>query len=181
MIPQPFIKGAGERVFFGPYEYPQGADLIFDFGNPVCTSEFNSGRIVYNAATANVTASLIPFNNPGQFYPVLKSNNGGIAEFNDIGGTLYNYMQWDWNSTAEQTSVVVYAPSGSQQGGTNQFFPQVSGSTNRANSIEPQIIYPANRLYINIYDSSNNQNFGVFGTTTFETGSLNGRNGWNCR
>lgn len=176
MIPQPFIKGLGERVFFGPYEYPSGADIVFDFGNPICTSAWGS-NIVYNAATANITASLIPFNNPGPFYPVLQNINGGVAEFNSIGSTQYNYMQWDWKSTAEQTNIVVYAPSGSQ--GTRQsYMPQVSGS-DKSNSIEIQTVYAGNVLYVNIYDSSNNINVDIFGTDQFETGSLNGRNGWN--
>jgi hypothetical protein len=180
MIPQPFVKGSSERVFFGPYEYPQGADLIFDFGNPTCTSEFNSNRRVYNVGSANVTASLEPFYNPGAFYPVLSAANGGIASFRALQVVGYNYMQWDWKSTAEQTTVIVYAPSGSQDSGQSQYFPQVTGSANRANSIEPQIVYFPNRLYINMYNSSNNFYDGIFGTTNFETGSLNGRNGWNC-
>ena len=177
MIPQPFVKGAGERVFFGPYEYPTGADLIFDFGNPACTSEFNSNRRVYNVGSANVTASLIAFDNPTPFFPVLKATNGGIAEFNSIGTTQYNYMQWDWKSTAEQTNIVVYAPSGSQ--GTRQtVMPQVSGSF-KPNSIEFVVVYPGNTIYVDLYDSSNAADTEFFGAPTFQTGSLNGYNGWN--
>jgi hypothetical protein len=175
MIPQPFIKGSGERVFFGRYEYPAGADLIFDFGNPTCTSAFNSSRIVYNVGTQNVTGSLIPYNNPGLFYPGLSTQNGGVMTITDLG-SLQNYMQWNWKSTELQSTVVVYAPSGSQSPGSNQYFPQSAAG---ASSINVQIVYPNNRLYINLYDSSNTQYADLFGVKTFNTGSLNGQNGWN--
>ena len=175
MIPQPFVKGSSERVFFGQFEYPAGADLIFDFGNPLCTSAFNSGRIVYNAATQNVTGSLIPFNNPGPIYPTLSTNNGGVMITQDFGFSLQSYLQWDWKSTEQQSSVIVYAPNGNQSSGANQFFPKTAG----ASSIELQIIYPNNRLFVNIANSSNSVSADVFGVKTFNTGSLNGQNGWN--
>jgi hypothetical protein len=175
MIPQPFVKGSSERVFFGPYEYPAGADLIFDFGNPLCTSAFNSGRIVYNAATQNVTGSLIPYNNPGIIYPTLSTNNGGVMITEDFGFSLQSYLQWNWKSTEQQSSVIVYAPNGAQNTGANQFFPKTAG----ASSIELQIIYPLNRLFVSIANSSNVVSADVFGVKTFDTGSLNGQNGWN--
>jgi len=174
MIPQPFAKGGGERVFFGQFEYPSGADLVFDFGNPLCTSAFNSSRIVYNVGSANVTGSLIPYNNPGPIYPTLSSNNGGVMVTTSLA-SLQNYMQWDWKSTELQTNVLVYAPNGSQSSGANQFFPKTAG----ASSIEVQIIYPNNRLFVNISDSSNNKVDFAIPQIQFETGSLNGRNGWN--
>jgi len=176
MIPQPFIKGAGERVFFGPYEYPAGADLIFDFGNPTCTSAFNSSRIVYNVGSANVTGSLIPYNNPGPIYPILSTNNGGIM----ITNSGPNYLQWDWKSTAEQSNVFVYAPNGNQSG-ESQFPAPASGS---ANSLYSKINEFQN-LYNGAFNSSNVQYDSIFGgpgagAPTLDTGSLNGRNGWNA-
>ncbi len=177
MIPQPFVKGAGERVFFGPYEYPAGADLIFDFGNPVSygnTSALSASNAATTSPAASVTASFIPFFNPGPFYPTYNSGNGGtIITLNNGAGT--NYLQWDWKSTEQQTNVLVYAPNGNQSSGANQFFPKTAG----ASSIEVQIIYPNNRLLVNIANSSNVKTDDVFGQIQFETGSLNGRNGWN--
>ena len=161
-------------MFFGQFEYPSGADLVFDFGNPLCTSAFNSSRIVYNVGSANVTGSLIPYNNPGPIYPTLSSNNGGVMVTTSLA-SLQNYMQWDWKSTELQTNVLVYAPNGSQSSGANQFFPKTAG----ASSIEVQIIYPNNRLFVNISDSSNNKVDFAIPQIQFETGSLNGRNGWN--
>jgi hypothetical protein len=180
MIPQPFVKGAGERVFFGPYEYPTGADLIFDFGNPTCTSEFNSNRRVYNVGSANVTASLEPYNNPGPIYPVLSSANGGVMTTSYIFSGQ-NYMQWDWKSTELQSSVLIYKPNGAQGNGDSQYFPQPNGG---ANSINQLIIYTTSnqvsRIITNMYDSSNTFYNTVFGELQFNTGSLNGQNGWNA-
>ena len=177
MIPQPFVKGGGERVFFGPYEYPAGADLIFDFGNPASFGN-TSARSASNAATtspaASVTASFIPFFNPGAFYPTYSSTNGGtIITLANAAGT--NYLQWNWKSTEQQTNVLVYAPNGNQINGANQFFPKTAG----ASSIEVQVVYPNNRLFVNISDSSNNKVDFAIPQINFETGSLNGRNGWN--
>lgn len=113
MIPQPFVKGAGERVFFGPYEYPPNADLIFDFGNPICTSAFNSSQIVYNVGSANVTGSLIPYNNPGPIYPTLSSAAGGVMITQEIASGS-NYLEWDYSSSVAQTSVAIFALNGTQ-------------------------------------------------------------------
>lgn len=177
MIPQPFVKGSSERVFFGQFEYPAGADLIFDFGNPASfgnTSALSASNAATTSPAASVTASFIPFNNPGPIYPTYSSNNGGtIITLSSGAGT--NYLQWDWKSTEQQTNVLVYAPQGNQSSGANQFFPKTAG----ASSIEVQIIYPVNRLLVNIANSSNSVSSDVFGQIQFETGSLNGRNGWN--
>lgn len=178
MIPQPFVKGAGERVFFGPYEYPTGADIIFDFGNPTCTSAFNSSRIVYNVGSANVTASLEPYNNPGPIYPVLSSTNGGIAEFTALGSFGFsNYMQWNWKSTEQQTNVFVYKPRAADGGSGVLGFPlQASGS---ANSLYTQIS-AVQDVFNSAFNSSNTEYFSIFtNIPRLDTGSLNGRNGWN--
>ena len=173
MIPQPFIKGAGERVFFGPYEYPSGADLVFDFGNPLCTSAWGS-NIVYNVGSANVTASLVSYNNPGPFYPTLTTDYGGTATFKQQSGTSGSYMQWDWKSTEQQTNVFVYQPSGSAS--TGQLgYPRAAG----ANSLYTTIDVLSQTVYTGLYNSSNVQYDSLFGTPVLDTGSSNGRNGWN--
>jgi hypothetical protein len=124
MIPQPFVKGSSERVFFGPYEYPDGADLIFDFGNPICTSAFGS-NIVYNAATQNVTGSLIPYNNPGPIYPTLSTAAGGVMITRAIAfGT--NYLEWNYSSSIEQTSVTIFAMNGAQLNPWNSKIPSIA-------------------------------------------------------
>jgi hypothetical protein len=183
MIPQSFIKGGGERVFFGTYEYPAGADIVFDFGNPTCTSAFNSSRIVYNVGTANVTGSLIP--TPSVVYPTLESTNGGIALFSAPGETApitdANYMQWNWKSTQQQTNVFIYKPSTvSTNSGEIGFPGPASGS---ANSLYSNI-NGSQFLYNGAFDSSNTQYDALFGgpgagAPQLDTGSLNGRNGWN--
>ena len=168
MIPQPFIKGAGERVYFGPYEYPLGADIIYDFGNPTCTSAFNTSRIVYNVGSASVTASVIPFNNPSPEYPVLTN---GVAQFRNQSGAGGNYIQWNWQNTAEQTNVFVYEPvTGS--GDVPYTFPYFNAGTSALSvtidrSTPPQLsafAYPSGDL---------------FPGTRLNVDSSNGRNGWN--
>ena len=123
MIPQPFVKGSGERVFFGPYEYPPNADLIFDFGNPICTSAFNSSRIVYNVGNANVTGSLIPYNNPGPFYPTLTTDAGGVMITRAYSGGS-NYMEFDYSSSINQTSITIFAMNGNQLNPWNSYIPK---------------------------------------------------------
>jgi hypothetical protein len=113
MIPQPFVKGAGERVFFGQFEYPAGADLIFDFGNPLCTSAFNSSQIVYNVGSANVTGSLIAYNNPGPIYPTLTTSQGGVMVTRAIAFGS-NYMEFNYSSSIEQTSITIFSLNGTQ-------------------------------------------------------------------
>jgi hypothetical protein len=122
MIFQSFNKGGGDRVNYGLYEYVAGADIIYDFGNPICTSAFNSSRIVYNVGSVNVTGSLIPYANPSNVYPTLGTNYGGIANFNRQAGAGTNYVQWDWKSTQEQTNIFIYqAPTGSVAAGEMGF------------------------------------------------------------
>jgi len=132
MIPQPFVKGSSERVFFGQFEYPQGADLIFDFGNPLCTSAFGS-NIVYSVGSANVTGSLIPYNNPGPIYPTLSTAQGGVMITTALA-SLENYMQWDYSSSINQTSITVFALNGTQLSTYNSLIPSVA--TTGASSIQ---------------------------------------------
>jgi len=177
MIPQPFVKGSGERVFFGQFEYPAGADLIFDFGNPASfgnTSALSASNAATTSPAAAVTASFIPFNNPSPTYPTYSTDgSGSIVTLSNGSGT--NYLQWQWKSTEQQSNVLIYKPNGNQSSGANQYFPRAAG----ANSIETQIVYPNSNLYINIADSSNSTTSDVFGVKQFNTGSLNGQNGWN--
>ncbi len=176
MIPQQFVKGAGERVFFGPYEYPSGADIVWDFGNPICTSAFGS-NIVYNAGTANVTASLVPYNNPGPIYPTLEATNGGTMVTRAIasGG---NYMTWDWKSTEEQTSVAIFKLNGTQLNPWSSKIPQAAGASSIAQTLSGTTVVTASaNLSVDIYDSSNVQN-NIF-TPTLDVDVNNTRNGYN--
>lgn len=172
MIPQPFVKGAGERVFFGPYEYPSGADLIFDFGNPTCTSAFNTSRIVYNVGSANVTGSLIPFNNPGPFYPTLSNLAGGVMQTWEVGGVGSNYMQFDYSSSVLQTSVSIFAMSGSQLNTWSSFLP--SAATTGGSSIEFNVY----GTQFNTSSATLNASY-VTETPTINIDVNNGRNGYN--
>jgi hypothetical protein len=171
MIPQPFVKGAGERVFFGPYEYPQGADLIFDFGNPLCTSAFNSSKIVYNVGSANVTGSLIAYNNPGPIYPLLEATNGGTMVTREFAfGT--NYMQFDYSSSIDQTSITVFKLNGNQLSSYNSKIP--SNATTGGSSIQ-FLVYGNN---INTGSATLEASY-VTTTPTLNVDVSNNRNGYN--
>jgi hypothetical protein len=176
MIPQQFVKGAGERVFFGPYEYVSGADLIYDFGNPICTSAFAS-YIVYNVGSANVTGSLIPYYNPGAFYPTLSTAASGvmITRAYAFGS---NYLQWDWKSTQNQTTIIINALNGTQLNPWNSKVPLAAGASSIAitNSGTTFNTGSAN-LNVSIYDSNNTLN-DIF-NTTLNVDVSNTRNGYN--
>ena len=177
MIPQPFVKGAGERVFFNRYEYVSGADIIFDFGNPLCTSAFNTSRIVYNVGSANITGSLIPYNNPGPIYPTLESTNGGTMVTRAIAG-LSNYIQWDWKSTQEQTTIYLFKLNGTQLNPWNSKVPLAAGASSIAmTNYGNTIVTGSASLDVDIYNSSNSLN-SVF-STTLNVNASNGRNGYN--
>lgn len=171
MIPQPFVKGAGERVFFGPYEYPPNADIVFDFGNSICTSAFNSSRIVYNAGTANVTGSLIPYANPGNIYPTLETTNGGTMVTQNIAfGT--NYLQWDYSSSVNQTSVSIFKLNGTQLNPWNSYIPSsptTGGSDIQLNVYGNTIVTGSASLIASYIDN----------TETLNVDVSNGRNGYN--
>lgn len=170
MIPQPFVKGAGERVFFGPYEYPTGADIVFDFGNPICLTATGS-NIIYNAGIANVTGSLISYNNPGPIYPTFSSTNGGVMITKAIAG-LSNYLEFDYSSSAEQTSVTIFALNGTQLNPWSSYIPKAP--TSGGSSIQ-----------INVYGTtlvtaSATLDVSYIGTTnTLNVDASNGRNGYN--
>jgi hypothetical protein len=178
MIPQPFVKGSGERVFFGRYEYVSGADIIFDFGNSTCTSAFNSSHIVYNVGSANVTGSLIPYNNPGPFYPTLEATNGGTMVTRALA-SLSNYLQWDWKSTQEQTTITISKLNGTQLNPWNSKVPLAAGASSIAitNSGNTVVTGSAN-LFVDMYDSGNTLNSFIF-NTTLNVDVSNNRNGYN--
>lgn len=182
MILQPFIKGGTERISYGKYEYPSGADIIFDFGNPTCTSEFTSNRRVYNVGTANITGSLIPYNNPGPFYPTLTTEYGGAADFRTQGVSGPNYLTWDWKSTQNQTNILIHQiPSGSTTRQT-LYYP-LAPTTNAQNYIELELavnnnLDPIGRLYGYIANSSGTPTL-AFDNVQIDTRFANSRNGWN--
>ena len=181
MIPQPFVKGSSERVFFGQFEYPAGADLIFDFGNPLCTSAFNSGRIVYNVGSANVTGSLIPYNNPGVIYPTLSTNNGGVMITQDFGFSLQSYMEWNYSSSIEQTSVTLFALNGNQlspwvsnipkvatTGGSSIQF-QISGNSFTSGSATLNASYVDTQPTLNVTTNNTRNGYNLIAETTNNT------------
>jgi hypothetical protein len=178
MIFQNFVKGGTERVNYGLYEYPLGADIIFDFGNPICTTAFNSSKIVYNVGSVNVTGSLIPYANPGDFYPTLTTDYGGTVLFKRQAGAGTNYLEWNWKSTQNQTSVFVYRPNDTSGNSGEMGFPGIGAVTASANSIYVNINSALN-LYGGAYNSSNTQFDDLFPLTVLQTGSVANRNDWN--
>jgi len=171
MIPQQFVKGAGERVFFGQFEYVSGADLIYDFGNPTCTSAFNSSRIVYNVGSANVTGSLIPYNNPNPFYPTLTTDAGGVMITRAFAFGS-NYMEFNYSSSINQTSITIFAMNGNQLNPWSSYIP--SAATTGGSSIQ-----------FNVYGTTVNTGSAtldasyVTTTPTLNVDVSNSRNGYN--
>ena len=172
MIFQSFVKGGTERVNYGLYEYVPGAELIFDFGNPTCTSAFDSSRIVYNVGSANVTGSLIPYNNPSPTYPTLVSSQYGTMVTRWIPSINNGaYLQWDWNNNANQTSIFIYRLNGSQVG------PAAEGSPYIANSDSSIKVTGGSSNQVTFYNTSGTSGGTFSNGVTTSTG--NGRNGYN--
>ena len=170
MIFQSFVKGGTERVNYGLYEYVPGAELIFDFGNPTCTSAFNSSHIVYNVGSANVTGSLIPFNNPSPTYPTLVSTQYGTMVTLNVEGVGSNYLQWNWNNNANQTSIFIYRLNGGQVAGAN-------GSPYIADSDSSIKVTGNTSNQVTFYNSAGSSG-GTFSNGVV-TSTGNGRNGYN--
>jgi hypothetical protein len=167
MIPQPFVKGGGERVFFNRYEYVPGADLIFDFGNTICTSAFNSSRIVYNVGSANVTGSLIPYNNPGPIYPTLSTSQGGVMVTNEFAFGS-NYLEWNYSSSVDQTSITVFALNGGQLNpwsskipGNNSIEIQANGTSADTGSANLVVSYIASNTSLNVGLSNSRNGYNI--------------------
>jgi hypothetical protein len=169
MIPQPFIKSLGERVFFGNFEYVSGADIIYDFGNTICTSAFNSSNIVYNVGSANVTGSLIAYNNPGPLYPILSSDNGGVMVTNQtaVGS---NYLEWNYSSSVEQTSITVFALNGGQLNPWTSYIPSAAGDSSIEIRANGSNVDTGSATLVVSYIASN---------TSLNVDLSNGRNGYN--
>lgn len=169
MIFQSFIKGGTERVNYGYFEYPTGADIIFDFGNPICTSAFNSSRIVYNVGVQNITGSLTSFNNPGPIYPILNTGGGtaggnmSVQYINGVGG---NELSWSYATTENQTSIVVYAPNGGAVTGELDLSPYNPGASSIQFSTQRATVVTT----IDGVDAF---------ISSIDTSGSNGRNTWN--
>jgi len=172
MIFQRFNKGGSDRVNFGLYEYVNGADIIFDFGNPISTGSVGAPNYkVFNVAPQNVTGSLIPYNNPGPFYPTHSGSSYGVMNFTSVTG-LDNYMQYDWKSTQQQTNIFcLQTPSPDIE---SQYPNDGAG----ANSIYVKL-NTSNNLFVGMYDSSNTRYDDIFGAPAINKSASNGRNGWN--
>jgi hypothetical protein len=172
MIFQSFNKGVNDRVNYGLYEYVPGADIIFDFGNIGSSISASAPNYkVYNVASQNVTGSLIPYNNPGPFYPTYSGSSYGVMNFASVAG-LNNYMQYTWKSTETQTNIFCLqtpSPDGESQypnsgAGANSIYAKLNGTNN---------------LFIGLFDSANIQYDDIFNGETIDKAASNGRNGWN--
>jgi hypothetical protein len=181
MLIQNFVKGGSERISYGYYEYVSGADIVFDFGNPTCTSAFSTSNIVFNVGTANVTASLIPYNNPGPFYPILETGAGaagGSVIFKRQALADTNRMQWTWKTTKEQTNIFIYKPEDAAANSGEMGFPGAGAVSGSANSLYVNL-NTSYQIFGGAFNSSNTQFDDIFGTPVLQTGSVEGRNGWN--
>lgn len=177
MIPQSFIKGGGERVYFGRYEYPEGASIIWDFGNPLCTTG-SASNIIYNVGSANVTGSLIPYNNPTPVYPTISATNGGVMITNEVAAVGSNYLEWNYSSSLEETAVTIFALNGGQLNPWTSYVPYKAGASSIEYKVYGNTAITASASFdVNLYNSSN-----VVSTpfsTTLNVDLTNGRNGYN--
>lgn len=164
MIFQNFIKGGTERVNYGYFEYVSGADIIFDFGNPTCTVDWNTNKL-YNVGNTNVTASRING-------AVLENRAGGVMT-TDYNGSPLNatYVEWSGSVTKEITEVVFFATASFQYTPASSNWPYVLPN---ANTVRMNGSTEAN---VDIYDNAGNRNE-VFAQPLNQS-STNSRGGFN--
>lgn len=108
MIPQPFLKGSGEKKVYGKYEYVPGASLVYDWGNPVSYNPAQgAGGITSNVYGGGEPQGVMQ-NSGGGAASMWTSTYEGIINFNASSG-----LQVEYNSTfptGAMSVVSVYRP-----------------------------------------------------------------------
>lgn len=152
MIPQFFVKSSGEQLNFNQFDYPAGATLIYDWGNPITYSpgQGTSG-VTSNAASGSLgepQGSFIKLG--GGSAPLWQSLNSGSLNFQP--GTVSNfYVEYNSTLPTGAISVVsVYASNPIYSAESSGSFLCLTGSQNGINLtmtpnrlVKPDIWYGA--------------------------------------
>ena len=135
MIPQFFVKSSGEQKNFYPFDYPAGASIIYDWGNPITYAPAQgSSGITSNAATGSLGEPQGSFFKlGGGSAPLWQSLNSGSLNFQP--GTVSNfYVEFNGTLPTGAISVVsVYASNPIYSAESSGSFLCLTGSNNGIN------------------------------------------------
>lgn len=150
MIPQFFVKTSGEQLNFNQFDYPLGASIIYDWGNPITYAPAQgSSGITSNAASGSLGEPQGTFQKQGGgAAPLWQSLYSGSINFTP-GTTANFYVEYNGTLPTGAISVVsIYAANNSPE--TSGSFLCLTGSQNGINLtktpsgiIVPEIWYGA--------------------------------------
>jgi hypothetical protein len=109
MIPIPFGYTGNNEFRLSKYQYVEGADIIFDFGNPATTASVPTFGYASNVITTGLPAVVLNLTSQqvGGTPTLADGGVGGVLNF-PFGGLPF--ATWNYNLTAQQTTIVFFKP-----------------------------------------------------------------------
>jgi len=107
MIPIPYGYTGANEFNLSKYQYVEGADIIFDFGNPITTGSIAGSGYASNVITDKSSVILNLASQRVGGLPTYGPENGGSLFF-QIGGLPY--CVWNYGLTTAQTTIVFFKP-----------------------------------------------------------------------
>jgi hypothetical protein len=108
MIPIPYGYTATSEFKLSKYQYVEGADIIFDFGNPLTTGSASGSGYASNVISAKSSVVLNLTSQQAGGTPTIGDGGvGGVLNF-PFGGLPY--ATWTYGLTTEQTTIVFFKP-----------------------------------------------------------------------
>lgn len=109
MIPIPYGYTGTSEFKLSKYQYVEGADIIFDFGNPLTTGSVPTFGYASNVITTDLPAVVLNLTsqNPGGTPTIGDGGVGGVCNFLFAGNP---FATWNYGLTAAQTTIVFFKP-----------------------------------------------------------------------
>lgn len=108
MIPIPYGYTSTSGFNLSKYQYVEGADIIFDFGNPLTTGSVPISGYASNVITDKSSVVLNLTSQQAGGTPTIGDGGvGGVLNF-PFGGLPY--ATWTYGLTTEQTTIVFFKP-----------------------------------------------------------------------
>jgi hypothetical protein len=108
MIPIPYGYTATSEFRLSKYQYVPGADIIFDFGNPLTTGSVPTLGYASNVISAKSSVVLnLTSQQIGGTPTIGDGGVGGVLNF-PFGGLPY--AEWTYGLTTQQTTIVFFKP-----------------------------------------------------------------------
>jgi hypothetical protein len=108
MIPIPYGYTGNVGFNLSKYQYVEGADIIFDFGNPLTTGSVSGSGYASNVISAKSSVVLNLTSQQAGGTPTISDGGvGGVLNF-PFGGLPF--ATWTYGLTTEQTTIVFFKP-----------------------------------------------------------------------